>query len=100
MIQRIVLIKLTDAFATPEGRRAAAEESRRRLAEVPGPVRLDVAVPADVSSAGSWDLAITLDFAAIEDVPTYIADPIHRAFVDGFIKPKQACLKAWNFERP
>ena len=54
--------------------------------------------PIDETSEGSWDLSIALCFESLEDVATYVADPDHRRYVDEYLKPKLAVLKAWNFE--
>ena len=99
MIERIVLIKLNDDVATPEGRAEVAAHTRTVLPTVPGIGRVSVAVPADERSAGSWDLSIIAHFAKLEDVAPYLAHPIHREYVDDYLKPKMACIKAWNFER-
>jgi hypothetical protein len=100
MIERIVLIKLTEEHTTASARAVIAEESRRRLGDVLGPIGVTVATPADDKASDSWDLAITVRFEVLDDVPGYLADPLHRAYVDEYLLPKVACLKAWNFERP
>jgi len=99
MIQRIVLIKLTEDLANDASRAEIGAETQRQLSGMPGPRAVVVATPADPKSAGSWDLAVTLDFDAVEDVPTYLDHPVHRAYVDDYMRGKIECLKAWNFDR-
>ena len=35
---------------------------------------------------------------SLEDVDPYREHPVHRSYVDDFLKPRLAVLKAWNFE--
>ncbi len=99
MIERIVLIKLNDDLANDAGRAEIAAETTRRLREVPGPIGVKVGVPADDPAKASWDLSILVRFESLDDIPAYIADATHRAYVDDYMDGKVACLKAWNFER-
>ena len=98
MIERTVLVKLKDSFTGEAERREVASHSREALAVVPGVTGVTVAVAADEKTAGTWDLAITVRFAALEDVPTYGSHPAHRAYVDDYLRPRVETLKAWNFE--
>lgn len=100
MIQRIVLIKLVDAWSNPEGRAAVAQRARDTLAPLPQVRQVTVGLPADEASVGSWDVSIDLRFASLADVEPYRVSPAHRAFVDGYLGQKVAVLKAWSFEIP
>ncbi len=97
MIQRIVLIKLKDAYTGQEARGEVAEHSRRVLGGLPGVVQVQVGEPAEAKSAKSWDLSIVLGFARLEDVEPYRVHPEHRAYVDDYLKPRMEVIKAWNF---
>ncbi|MFW5921255.1 MAG: Dabb family protein [Polyangiales bacterium] len=98
MIERIVLFKLSDEWATDEGRGEVAACSREVLAKVPGVRSLSVGVPADEAAARSWDLSIVLRFDSNDDVEKYRVHPDHRAYVDEYMKPKMEVVKAWNFD--
>ncbi|MFT5430671.1 MAG: hypothetical protein ACI9OJ_001347 [Myxococcota bacterium] len=100
MIERIVLVKLKDEFATVAGRTEFAEESRRILPTIPGVISADAGIPADAAAAASWDISLLIRFNAIEDVPAYIVDPIHKHYVETILSPRAECKKAWNFSRP
>jgi len=97
MIQRIVLIKLTDDHATPDGRQALVERSQSVLASLPGVRALTVGTPSDDKSGLSWDVGMTLLFDDMECVETYRMHPEHRRYVDEFLRPQLAVIKAWNF---
>ena len=99
MIERIVLLKLADNHATPDGRLKVARELRERLPTVPGPKSVTVALAADERSVQSWGLSILACFDAINDVEPYLAHPAHRSIVDEYLRPRLACIKAWNFAR-
>ena len=98
MIERIVLFKLTDEWATDQRRREVAAHSREVLAKVPGVRSLSVGVPADEPSERSWDLSIVLRFDSRDDIDSYRVHPHHRAYVDEYMKPKMEVVKAWNFD--
>lgn len=100
MIRRIVVIKLADAYASEENRERAVLATREVLAEVPGVVDIEVATPADARTLKSWDLFISLSFEDMDAVEAYRAHPIHRKYVDVFLRPMLEVLKAWNFELP
>lgn len=97
-IERHVYIKLEDAHANEAGRAAVVQETLRVLPGVAGVRGVRVGTPADARSEASWDLFIIVSFDAVEDIEPYIQDGAHRAYVDDFLKPRLACLKAWNFE--
>lgn len=97
MITRIVLFKLTPAFATDEGRAETASLTRDALAALPMVQQVEVLGPADDATATSWDLAVRVDFDRVEDVATYRDHPDHRTLVDQTLAPRLAFVKAWNF---
>ncbi len=100
MIQRIVLLKLNEEHATDSGRTLVAAHSREVLTVLPGFVKVDVGIPADASSRESWDISMVLKFESVDDLEPFRVHPDHRSYVDAFLKPKLALIKAWNFEIP
>lgn len=97
MIERIVMIKLKPEQADAHARRAVVEHSREVLAGVPQVHQVWVGEPADARTEGAWDLCIHLHLADLDAVAAYVDDPTHRAYVDDYLMPKLASLKAWNF---
>lgn len=98
MIERIVLFKLDAEHATDEARRAIAAHSKDVMRRVTGVQSVSVGLPADEASLRSWDLALVVRLASMDDLPAYAADPLHREYVDEYMAPKVAVRKAWNFE--
>jgi hypothetical protein len=98
MIERIVLLKLSQDFATPHARHAVAEHSRQVLPRLPGVLEAHVGVAADDRTVATWDLSLVLRFDSIDDIPPYAAHPDHRAYVDQYLRPKLESLVAYNFE--
>lgn len=98
MIQRIVLFKLTEDYAHTEERRRIAEHTREQLSRIDEVQGLTVGTPADTSAEESWDLSIVLELDSLEAFERYHEHPVHRRYVDDYIKPKLEVAKAWNFE--
>lgn len=96
MIERVVMIKLTDELATPEGRAGVASESVPMLQAVPGVVEVFAGTAAPGTEA-SWDVCLKVRFASFDDVEPYRVHPVHLAYRD-WLAPKMTFLKAWNFE--
>ena len=97
MIERIVLIKLVDAHATPDGRAEVVRRTRDALPGLPGVRAVTVGIPTDEERESRWDICIRVRFTDIEDVEPYLLNPDHRAYVDDFLKPRMEVIKAWNF---
>jgi len=98
MIQRVVVIKLKDAYANATDRADAAQHTRDVLGLIPGVLHIDVATPADAACERSWDLCVLLRFDDLDAVESYRLDPRHRAYVDVFLKPMLEVIRVWNFE--
>jgi hypothetical protein len=98
MIQRIVLLQLTDEMNTPEARRQVAEHSREVLVGIPGVESVDVGVPADEGTAGTWDVLLSVRFASLTAVEEYRVHPDHRRYVDQYLRPGLRSIRAFNFE--
>ena len=97
MIHRYVFIKLNEEFSTDEGRQSVADQTKSALLDLPGVVGLIVGQAADEKALASWDISILLQFSRLDDVEPYLVHPDHRSYVDDYLKPKMAAIKAWNF---
>ena len=98
MIERYVFIKLKDEHSTREGRREVIDHSRAVLPAIPGVQSVSVGEPADGHAVAAWDVGIVVRFDDIAAVEPYRAHADHRAYVDEFLKPRMAVIKAWNFD--
>ena len=94
---RHVYIKLNDAHQTDAAKREVVDRSQQVLPGIASVQSLSVLVPADDSSRAAWDICLTLIFDSMDAFESYRTDPDHRAYVDEFLKPRMAVLKAWNF---
>ncbi len=97
MVTRYVFVKLSDPHSHAAGRAEAAQAIRDALAQVPQVQAARVGVCADEPATRAWDIGLQVTLASLDDVPGYLAHPAHRAVVDDYLKPRLACLKAWNF---
>jgi hypothetical protein len=98
VIDRVVLVKLKKEFATPAGRAEIARRALDVLRSLPGVVAVTAGGPGDAASEASWDVAITVRFATLDDFATYRAHPDHRRFADDYLAPRAEVRKAWSFE--
>ncbi|MBR57586.1 MAG: hypothetical protein CMH54_05950 [Myxococcales bacterium] len=98
MIERVVLIKLEDDYLAADTVSAIAEHSREVLSGVPGVDRVRIMRPAEPVTEQAWDLQFVLQFASLEAVEEYRVHPDHRQYVDEYLRPRIAVIKAWNFE--
>ena len=98
MIQRVVAIKLKDAYSNPEDRAQVVAVSREVLGGVPTVRSLDIGTPADFSAEKSWDVLLLLRFDDLAAVEVYRAHENHRRYMDVFLRPMLAMIKVWNFD--
>jgi len=98
MIQRVVAIKLKDAYANDADRAQIAATAREVLGAVPQVLALEVATPADARTTKSWDLLLLLRFEDLDAVEAYRAHANHRRFVEVLLRPVLDVIKVWNFE--
>jgi hypothetical protein len=98
MIQRIVLIRLTEKFSTEEGRSEVLEYSRQRLAAAPQIASFTAGAQVAPLAEKRWDLALTMNFETRKDVDEYCLSAAHRTFFEDFLQPRLALIKAWNFD--
>ena len=98
MIERVVLIKLEDAYLAPETVSEIAQHSAEVLSKLPGVQNVQVMRPAESGTALAWDLKFSLEFDTLDAVEQYQVHPDHRHYVDQYLRPRIAVIKAWNFE--
>ena len=98
MIQRVVVIKLKDAYANEADRAEVARYTKDVLAPIEGVRHLDVATPGDARCEHSWDLCILVRFDDLDAVEAYRLDAAHRAYVDVFLEPMLEVIRVWNFD--
>lgn len=98
MIQRVVAIKLKDAYSNPEDRAQVVATSREVLGAVPAVRAIDIGTPADFAAEKSWDVLLLLRFDDLQAVEDYRAHENHRRYMDVFLRPMLATIKVWNFE--
>ena len=97
MIQRVVVVKLRDAYSNDETRATVKAKTLEVLKDAHGVVGLEVGLPSDERSRKAWDLCIFVRFASMED-ELYRTDKVHRAYADVFLKPMLDTIKVWNFD--
>ncbi len=94
MITRFCFVRLAADHATALGR-ADAIADVQRLAALPA-ITIVAGVPADASAA-SWDLAITIQAASLEELAAAMATPMWSTFFDDYLTTRAVVVKAWNF---
>ena len=100
MIQRIIMVKLKDEWATPAGRAEVAAHSRAVMGGLKTILGVDVGTPADDAATRSWDLSLVVRLASAADLPGYISEPAHKAYVEDYLSPKAIVKKVWNMKIP
>ena len=96
VIERYVFVKLNPEHATDAGR-ADARARSMQLSAIAGVLGVTVGMPADPGAEHAWDLSLVLRFDSPRDVDAYLHSPEHYAFYEGYLLPRLAVAKAWNF---
>jgi hypothetical protein len=78
--------------------REIADKTKKILPAVRGVRSLEVCLPSDPRTGDDWDLCLLLRFASMPDVEAYRTDPVHRSYVDIFLKPMLDKINVYNFE--
>jgi len=99
MIERVVLVKLKSEHTGAEELAAIVETTATTLLEAAGVRALRVCTAADARTRSEWDLCIEVVLDDVAAVERYRVDPVHRAYADVFLKPLQAKIRVYNFER-
>jgi len=97
MIERIVFVRLKEEYRTDTKRAEIASYSENTLRAVPQARKVRAATAADDKTKQDWDMLLTIRLDAVEDLEPFRLDPIHREYVDSYLKPKIAQIKGWNF---
>ena len=97
MIDRMVFVRLKDEYRSDAERRAIAAHSQDALRTVPQVRAIHVATALDDKTRQDWDLLLVIQLESVEDLEPFRTDPIHRDYVDNYLKPKMAQIKGWNF---
>ena len=92
-----MLFKLKSEYCNDAARAEIAERTRTDLGALKSVRSISVGVPADEPAEKSWDLSLVVRFDTLEDVDAYVVDPVHRAYVDDYMRERIELLKAWNF---
>jgi hypothetical protein len=98
MIDRIVLLQLTDDHADAAEVHAVAEHSLEVLGRLPGVVDVRVGTAADEATASQWHVSLLIRFSSAADLEPFRVHPDHRAYVDDFLRPRLEAITAFNFE--
>ena len=98
MIERYVFIKLREDHSSPAGRAEVVAEAERALSELPGVISMTAGLPADDHARAAWDVSLALRFSTLADADAYRHHPDHRRFVDDFLAPRLAVIKAWSMQ--
>lgn len=98
MIERIVLLKMKEEFATEEALEELVEHSREVLPKLPGVVGCSVGLAADEKSGEQWHISLVVRFESLAELPAFADHPDHRSYVDDFIRPRLESIAAFNFE--
>lgn len=97
MIERIVFVRLKDEYRTDTKRAEIASHSENTLRAVPQAREIRVATASDDKTQQEWDMLLAIRLDAVDDLEPFRLDPIHREYVDSYLKPKITQIKAWNF---
>jgi hypothetical protein len=97
MIERMVFVRLKKEHRTDERRAEIASHSQKTLQAVPQVRAIRVTTAVDDKTRQDWDILLAIHLDTIEDLEPFRLDPIHRNYVDNYLKPKVAQIKGWNF---
>ena len=97
MIQRLIYLKLKDAFCQPNDVDAIVAQSSDVFEQTPLVVRYSIGRPSDAHTAREWQLMFTLEFKNQEDVDTWRQHPLRRAFFEQFLKPMRKKVLVCNW---
>jgi hypothetical protein len=98
VLLRLVLIKLKPEFRGDGKRRLIAKKTLEVLPNAARVMNVTVQLPKDQRTEDAWDLCLHVHFASLDDTEVYRLDPIHRAFVDVFLKPMLERIQVFHLE--
>jgi hypothetical protein len=97
MIDRMVFVRLKEQYRTDASRAEIAARSEETLRAVPQVRAISVGTALDDKTRQDWDILLAIRLDAAEDLEAFRLDPIHRRYVDDYLKPKVDQIKGWNF---
>ncbi|MBC8871902.1 MAG: Dabb family protein [Planctomycetes bacterium] len=97
MIDRMVFVRFKEEYRTDTKRAEIASHSENTLRAVPQVRAIRVATALDDKTRQDWDMLLAIRLDSIEDLEPFRLNPIHREYVDNYLKPKMAQIKGWNF---
>ena len=99
VIVRVVLIKLKPKFQSYGQRRLIAKKTLDVLPNAARVMDVTVNIASDARTESEWDLCFLVRFASMQDPEVYRFDPIHRAYVDVFLKPMMERIHVYHYEQ-
>jgi len=96
MIDRMVFVRLKKELRTNAKRAEIAAYSEQTLRTVPQVHAITVGTALDDKTQQDWDILLAIRLEA-EDLEPFRRDPIHRQYVDSYLRPKVDEIKGWNF---
>ena len=97
MIDRLVFIRLKEAYRAESTRDEVAAHSVEVLRSIPLVREIRASTAADEQTRQDWDLVLAIRFEDAESLAPFRTDPTHRDYVDNYLKPKIEKIKGWNF---
>ena len=88
MIQRIVLLQIKN-----DQMDNVIKESKKIIPNLPKVKSLQV---GRLDNDSNFNLALIILFDNLQDIAEFSPNPIHRDYVDNFLKPKIERIKAYN----
>lgn len=98
MLVRVVFIKLSRTFRNEASRRLVAEKTREVLPSAARVQGLSIHLATGARTERDWDLCLLVRFASLADTEVYRSCPVHRSYVDVFLKPMLDEIRVWHFE--
>jgi hypothetical protein len=95
MVERIMLFKLVDSSAREE----VAALTLKALSALRKLEELSVGLPADESSAKSWDVSVVMGFSSSDELAGALESPAFRDYMLHQMEGRYEVVKSWSFAR-
>jgi len=93
----MVFVRLKEEYRTEAKRGEVAAHTLEMLRTVPQVNEMRVFTALDDKTLQEWDLLLAIRLETSEHLEPFRLDPIHREYVDQYLKPRAAQIKGWNF---
>jgi len=93
----MVFVRLKEEYRNDTKRTEIASYSENTLGTVPQVREIRVTTALDDKTREDWDMLLAIRLDAAEDLEPFRLNPVHREYVDNYLKPKVAQIKGWNF---